>query len=73
MITAGFPGHQTKLISSYLFGRSLQVKIENKLSTSRPVISGVPQGSVLGSTLFNIYMADFPTNANTECYIYADD
>ncbi|ERL94967.1 hypothetical protein D910_12239 [Dendroctonus ponderosae] len=41
-------------------------------TTGDPVVEPV-LGSVLGPTLFNIYMADFPTNANTKCYIYADD
>lgn len=49
-------------IQSFLIGRSQRVLVEaNKvISTSTSVISGVPQGTVLGLHLFVLYMNDFP-------------
>jgi hypothetical protein len=44
-----------KLISSFLSKRKFRVSVEDEMSTPRDILAGVPQGSVLSLTLYNIY------------------
>ncbi|KFM71667.1 RNA-directed DNA polymerase from mobile element jockey, partial [Stegodyphus mimosarum] len=69
----GFPGHITNIIHSYLTGRHFVVHVSGTLSSPRAILAGVPQGSLLGPTLFNLYVNDIPTTDNTTLAMYADD
>ena len=57
----------------FLTNRSQQVIINNKSSDHLPVLSGVPQGSVLGPLLFICYINDLPNNISSTIRLYADD
>ena len=54
----GFDKNALKLVNSYLSNRKQRVKINNKYSSWSEILFGVPQGSILGSLLFNIFICD---------------
>jgi hypothetical protein len=47
--------------------------VGNKKSELQPIKAGVPQGSVLGPTLYVLYTSDLPTSTNTTLRTFADD
>ena len=49
------------------------VRVNGELSESKPVISGIPQGSVLGPLLFVIYINDLPDVVSSNVLLFADD
>ena len=73
----GVRGNLWCWISSFLKNRSCKVNINGSLSSSFDVISGVPQGSVLGPILFLIYLFDLPkiipSCLGVRLYMFADD
>ena len=54
----GFSKETLKLMKGYLKNRKKKVQINNKFSSERDVITGVPQGSIDGLLLFNLFIND---------------
>ena len=64
---------QCRVIQNLLSNRRLYVELNNERSRWRLQKKGLPQGSVLSPTLFNIYTIDQPVHDGTMSFIYADN
>ena len=69
----GISGRLLAWIECFLSNRTFSVKVDKSLSDVYNVLSGVPQGSVLGPKLFLLYTADIPQSIVSTCAMYADD
>ena len=72
----GLGEFQVKYLALFLFFLSsgwLQVVLDGRSSQEYPVSAGVPQGSILGPTLFLLYINDLPDGVICGIDIYADD
>ena len=69
----GIRGSTHKWINSWLSGRTQQAVLDGQASDPVPVLSGVPQGSVLGLVLFLIFINDLPDNIRSSVRLFADD
>ena len=70
----GIKGSELRWFSNYLSDRTQAVQINNVMSDFKPLLTGVPQGSVLGPILFLIFINDLPSCLrHSSCSLYADD
>ena len=69
----GVQGELFSLLTNYLQKRKQRVLLNGQTSEWREIISGVPQGSVLGPLLFLMYINDLPDGITSLCKIFADD
>ena len=69
----GILGKTLQWITSFLHNRSQQVVIEGTYSSPCKVTSGVLQGTVLGPTLFLLYINDLKSNIQSTVHLFAND
>ena len=73
MIYLGISGKILNWVKAFLGSRMQRVRVKNKFSSWKSVINGIPQGSVLGPTLFVLSINDLPDVCSSMCQLFADD
>ena len=69
----GIGGKLLVWIREFLIGQYMWVRVAGEFSSCREAVSGVPQGSVLGSILFLIYVISIISSVNCNWKALADD
>ena len=70
---AGITGNIGRWIMNFLVGRRQQVLVRGQKSKISPLVSGVPQGSVLGPLLFLLFIGDIADEVSASTLVYVDD
>ena len=73
MRNMGIDGKTLNIVEDFLSGRTFQTYVGGAFSKYRNVLSGVPQGSVLGPLLFVIFVNDLPDSIDGISKLFADD
>ena len=68
----GIGGKTLKWIDSFLCYRQQRVVVNRAKSDWAPVLSCIPQGTVLGPLLFSLYINDISTDIDSEIRLFAD-
>ena len=71
--TFGITGKLLSLLKDFLSNRSQRVALNGQFSEWKNVNAGVPQGSILGSIFFLIYINDLSDNLKSTIKLFADD
>ncbi|GBM71825.1 RNA-directed DNA polymerase from mobile element jockey [Araneus ventricosus] len=73
LIAYKFPQYIIEIIRSYLRNRHFTILVKNSDSTPRKLQAGVPQGGILSTITFVLFMNDIPQVRNIMLSLYADD
>ena len=71
--TVGVCGRNLSWINSFLSNRTQRVVLEGVFSDEAQILSGVPQGSVIGPVLFLVYINDIANSMESTIRLFADD
>jgi len=73
LLKIGFSNETLQWFTSFLDNRYSRVVRQNEYTNWNPVDKGVPQGSSLSPTLFNIFVRDLPNSTEVDIFQFADD
>ena len=69
----GITGETLEIVKDFLSDREMRVGVGDSFSEVLKIVSGVPQGSVLGPILFLLFVNDLPDNIKSRILLFADD
>lgn len=69
----GITGKTMEWITSFLSNRKQKVRANGAESTWSSVLSGIPQGSIMGPILFTLFVNDLPQHISSMISMFADD
>ena len=73
LVSYGIASKLLEWISCFLYNRLQWVKVGTSCSNKSTVTNGIPQGRILGPTLFAMYINYFPNCLTSQCRMFADD